>query len=198
MSVLTPADERECRAALTTAFRQNHPVAVRYPRGVGVGVAAASAPTDLPEWPFGKGELRREIVRAPVQGGPRVAILAFGTLLYPALVAAEKIDATVANMRFAKPLDVELVTSLAANHNAIVTIEDGCVMGGAGSAVQEALAAAGLQIPVLSLGLPDEFIEHGDPAKLMALCGLDAAGIEQAILKRFGARPALVRTAVNH
>jgi len=198
MSVLTPADERECRAALTTAFRQNHPVAVRYPRGAGVGVAAASGPTDLPELPFGKGELRREIVRAPAQGGPRVAILAFGTLLYPALAAAEKIDATVANMRFAKPLDVDLVTALAASHNAIVTVEDGCVMGGAGSAVQEALAAAGLQIPVLSLGLPDEFIEHGDPAKLMAMCGLDAAGIEQSILKRFGARPALVRTAVNH
>ncbi len=197
MSVLTPADEGECRAALTTAFRQSHPVAVRYPRGAGVGVAAASAPTDLPELPFGKGELRREIVRAPAQGGSRVAILAFGTLLYPALAAAEKIDATVANMRFAKPLDVELVTALAASHHAIVTIEDGCVMGGAGSAVQEALAAAGLQIPVLALGLPDEFIEHGDPVKLMAMCGLDAAGIEQAILKRFGARPALVRTAVN-
>jgi len=198
MSVLTPADEGECRAALTTAFRRNHPVAVRYPRGAGVGVAAASGPTDLPELPFGKGEIRREIARAVAQGGPRVAILAFGTLLYPALAAAEKIDATVANMRFAKPLDVELVIELANRHNAIVTIEDGCVMGGAGSAVQEALAAAGLQIPVLALGLPDEFIEHGDPAKLMAMCGLDATGIEQAVLKRFGARPALVRTAVNH
>jgi 1-deoxy-D-xylulose-5-phosphate synthase len=195
MSVLTPADERECRAALTTAFRQDHPVSVRYPRGAGAGVAAG---TDLPELPFGKGEIRRSITRAVAQGGPRVAILAFGTLLYPSLAAAENIDATVANMRFVKPLDVDLVTELANSHDAIVTVEDGCVMGGAGSAVLEALAAAGVLIPVLTLGLPDEFIEHGDPAKLMAMCGLDAAGIEQSILKRFGARPALVRTAVNH
>ena len=100
-------------------------------------------------------------------------------------------------MRFAKPLDVALVTELARSHEAIVTVEEGCLMGGAGSAVLEALAAAGLQTPVLNLGLPDEFIEHGDPAKLLALCGLDAAGIEQSILKRFGAKPALVR-AVNH
>ena len=195
MSVLTPADERECRAALTSAFRQDHPVAVRYPRGAGSGVAAG---TDLPELPFGKGEVRRSITRAVAHGGPRVAILAFGTLLYPALAAAERVDATVANMRFVKPLDVELVTELANTHDALVTIEDGCVMGGAGSAVQEALAAAGILIPVLMLGFPDEFIEHGDPVKLMAACGLDAAGIEQAILKRFGARPALVRAAVNH
>jgi 1-deoxy-D-xylulose-5-phosphate synthase len=199
MTVLTPADEKECRDALTTAFRQSHPVSVRYPRGAGAGVAAGSA---LEEWPFGKGEVRRTSARTSVrttpQGGPRVAILAFGTLLYAALAAAEKIDATVANMRFVKPLDVALVTELANTHDAIVTIEDGCVMGGAGSAVQEALAAAGIQIPVLMLGLPDEFIEHGDPVKLMAACGLDAAGIEQSILKRFGVRPALVRTAVNH
>jgi 1-deoxy-D-xylulose-5-phosphate synthase len=195
MSVLTPADERECRAALTTAFRQDHPVAVRYPRGAGAGVAAG---TDLAELPFGKGEVRRSIARAVGQGGPRVAILAFGTLLYPALVAAGNIDAAVANMRFVKPLDVELVAELARSHDAIVTVEDGCVMGGAGSAVQEALATAGIVIPVLTLGLPDAFIEHGDPAKLMAQCGLDASGIEQSILKRFGAKPALVRTAVNH
>ena len=195
MSILTPADERECRAALTTAFRQDHPVAVRYPRGAGTGVAAG---TDLPELPFGKGEMRRSVARAIGQGGPRVAILAFGTLLYAALAAAENIDAAVANMRFAKPLDVALVTELAGNHDAIVTLEDGCVMGGAGSAVQEALAAAGILIPVLALGFPDEFIEHGDPVKLMSACGLDAAGIEQSILKRFGARPALVRSAANH
>ncbi len=195
MSVLTPADERECRAALTTAFRQDHPVAVRYPRGAGAGVAAG---TDLPELPFGKGEMRRSIARAVGQGGPRVAILAFGTLLYPALTAAANIDAAVANMRFAKPLDVDLMTVIANEHDAIVTLEDGCVMGGAGSAVQEALAAAGILIPVLALGFPDEFIEHGDPVRLMSACGLDAAGIEQSILKRFGSRPALVRSAVNH
>ena len=195
MSLLTPADENECRQALTTAFRQNGPSAVRYPRGSGAGTPIQSALTELP---FGKGELRRSIERPESHGGPRVAILAFGTLLYPALVAAGKLDATVANMRFVKPLDVELVLKLARTHDAIVTVEEGCLMGGAGSAVQEALAAAGVQIPVLMLGLPDEFVEHGDPAKLLAICGLDAAGIEQSVLKRFGAKPALVRAAVNH
>jgi 1-deoxy-D-xylulose-5-phosphate synthase len=186
MSLLTPADENECRMALTTAFRQNHPVAVRYPRGAGVGAAVQPGFAELP---WGKGEIRRK--------GQRVAVLAFGTLLYPALQAAEKLDATVANMRFAKPLDVELVVELARSHDAIVTVEEGCLPGGAGSAVLEALQAAGLQVPVLSLGLPDEFIEHGDPAKLLAMCGLDAAGIEQSILKRFPLRPALVRPAAN-
>ena len=195
MSVLTPADENECRQALYTAFKQNHPTAVRYPRGAGAGVAVRS---EMSEIPFGKGEVRREIERPLGQGGPRVAILAFGTLLYPALAAAAKLDATVANMRFVKPLDAALVAELARSHDAIVTVEEGCVMGGAGSAVQEALSAAGVEIPVLSLGLPDEFVEHGDPAKLLAACGLDAAGIEQSILKRFGAKPALVRSVVNH
>jgi 1-deoxy-D-xylulose-5-phosphate synthase len=195
MSVLTPADENECRQALTTAFRQDHPTAVRYPRGAGAGVAVEAAITEIP---FGKGEIRRTIERPVGQGGPRVAILAFGTLLYPALAAAAKLDATVANMRFVKPLDAALVDELARSHDALVTVEEGCVMGGAGSAVQEALAGAGFEIPVLALGLPDEFIEHGDPAKLLAMCGLDAAGIEQAVLKRFGAKPALVRSAVNH
>ncbi len=186
MSVLTPADENECRQALYTAFQQNHPVAVRYPRGSGAGTEIAQEMTAIP---FGKGEIRRQ--------GSRVAILAFGTLLYPALAAAEKLDATVANMRFAKPLDAELVADLARHHDALVTVEEGCTMGGAGSAVLEALAAAGLSTPVLTLGLPDVFVEHGDPAKLLVMCGLDAAGIEQAIIKRFGAKPALVR-AVNH
>jgi 1-deoxy-D-xylulose-5-phosphate synthase len=195
MSVLTPADEAECRQALSTAFRQNGPSAVRYPRGSGAGVAPAA---DLAELPLGKGEIRRQTVRAVGQGGPRIAILAFGTLLYPALAAADKLDATVANMRFVKPLDDALVAELARTHDAIVTVEEGCTMGGAGSAVQESLAAAGLQTPVLMLGLPDEFIEHGDPAKLLAMCGLDANGIEQSVLKRFGAKPALVRTAANH
>jgi 1-deoxy-D-xylulose-5-phosphate synthase len=198
MAVLTPADEKECREALTTAFRRDHPVAVRYPRGAGIGVAASNSPAELLELPFGKGEMRRSIARAHGSGGPRIAILAFGTLLYPALAAAENIDAAVANMRFAKPLDLALIAEIAATHDAVVTIEDGCVAGGAGSAVQEALAAANVQLPVLALGLPDAFIEHGDPVKLMAACGLDAAGIEQSILKRFGAKPALVRAVVNH
>jgi 1-deoxy-D-xylulose-5-phosphate synthase len=187
MSVLAPADERECRQLLTTAFEQDHPVAVRYPRGAGAGVAIDPELTSLP---WGKGEVRRR--------GERIAILAFGTLLYPALAAGEALGATVANMRYVKPLDVALVAELARTHDAIVTVEEGCLMGGAGSAVQEALAAAGVATPVLMLGLPDEFIEHGDPAKLMAMCGLDATGIEQSVLKRFGAKPALVVRAATH
>ena len=188
MSLAAPADEAECRQLLSTAFAQDHPVAVRYPRGSGIGAEAAA---DLEPLPFGKGEIRR---RAEGRG-QRIAILAFGTLLYPALAAAERLDATVANMRFVKPLDVELVAELARSHDALVTVEEGCIMGGAGSAVIESLQAAGLAVPVLQLGLPDEFVEHGDPAKLLALCGLDAAGIERAILKRFGAKPVLLRPA---
>ncbi|MCA6215010.1 1-deoxy-D-xylulose-5-phosphate synthase [Ideonella sp. B7] len=184
MSVLTPADEAECRRALTTAFRQNHPVAVRYPRGAGVGTVPVA---ELDELPWGKGEVRRE--------GRGVAILAFGTLLYPALKAAETLDATVANMRFAKPLDKALVLDLARRHEGLVTVEEGCIAGGAGSAVMEALAEAGVTVPVLQLGLPDEFIEHGDHGKLLALCGLDAAGIEAAVRRRFGAPLALVKPA---
>lgn len=185
LALLTPADENECRQALTTAYRHDGPAAVRYPRGAGVGVAASAALDEVLPW--GKGEVRRE--------GRRVAILAFGTLLYPALAAAEALDATVANMRFAKPLDVELVLDLARRHDALVTIEEGCLAGGAGSAVLEALAAAGVTVPVLQLGLPDEVIEHGDPVRLLALCGLDAAGIEQAVRKRFGPALALVKPA---
>ena len=195
MALLTPADENECRQALYTAFRHDGPATVRYPRGSGAGTVVQAQMTEIP---FGKGEVRRTVQRPAGQGGQRVAILAFGTLLYPALKAAESLDATVANMRFVKPLDVALLSELARTHDAIVTVEDGCVMGGAGGAVQEALAAAGILIPVLTLGLPDVFVEHGDPAKLMAMCGLDAAGIELSIQKRFGTRPALVRAAVNH
>jgi 1-deoxy-D-xylulose-5-phosphate synthase len=192
-SMLTPSDENECRQALTTAFRQDHPVAVRYPRGSGVG---ATIEKELKVWPWGKGVVRREsTLRVEGRQGTRIAILAFGTVLHPALAAAERLNATVADMRFAKPLDTELVEQLARSHDALVTIEEGCIMGGAGSAVLEHLAAQGLQMPLLQLGLPDKFIEHGDPAKLLALCGLDAAGIEKSIVQRFGARPSLA--AVN-
>jgi 1-deoxy-D-xylulose-5-phosphate synthase len=183
VSLLAPADEAETRQALSAAYAQNHPVAVRYPRGAGAGVPV---PTDLEPMPWGKGEVRRHASYAQA-AGQRVAILAFGTLLYPALKAGEALDATVANMRFVKPLDVELVKQLAEANDLIVTVEEGCVQGGAGSAVAEALAAAGIAKPVLMLGLPDQFIEHGDPAKLLALCGLDAAGIEQAIRDRLAA-----------
>ena len=175
MSIACPADERECRMLLSSAYEQNHPVAVRYPRGAGAGVAPEAG---LQSLPFGKAEVRRD--------GKGVAILAFGTLLYPALQAAEKLGATVVNMRWAKPLDVELLLKVAATHDALVTVEEGAIMGGAGSAVSEALQAAGVVKPLLHLGLADEFIEHGDPAKLLAMQGLDAAGIEAAIQARFG------------
>lgn len=179
ISVACPADENECRMLLSSAFEQDHPVAVRYPRGAGAGVPTQAG---LDALPFGKGELRCQ--------GTGVAILAFGTLLYPALQAAEKLGATVVNMRWAKPLDTELLLQVAASHNMLVTVEEGAVMGGAGSAVAEALSIAGVSKPMLHLGLRDEFIEHGDPARLLALQGLDAAGIEKAIVDRFGALPA--------
>ncbi len=176
MALACPADEAECRQLLSTAFAQNHPVAVRYPRGSGSGVAQ---PQGLEALPYGKGEVRLQ--------GQGVAILAFGTLLYPALEAAQALGATVVNMRWVKPLDTELLLQVAAQHRALVTVEEGAVMGGAGSAVLEALNAAGVQRPVLQLGLRDVFIEHGDPAKLLALQGLDAQGIEAAVRTRFAA-----------
>ncbi|MGB3069752.1 MAG: 1-deoxy-D-xylulose-5-phosphate synthase [Ottowia sp.] len=175
VSVACPADERECRQLLSTAYEQNHPVAVRYPRGAGVGVQPLP---ELDALPFGKGEVRRE--------GARIAILAFGTLLYPALEAAERLNATVVNMRWAKPLDTELLRQVAGSHDALVSVEEGSIMGGAGSAVSEALQAEGMIKPLLQLGLPDKFIEQGDPGKLLALQGLDAAGIEASVRQRFG------------
>jgi len=189
MSVACPADENECRQLLSSAFEQDHPVAVRYPRGAGAGAAMQ---VGLEALPFGKGEIKRQTL----SNHKRIAILAFGTLLYPALEAAEKLNATVVNMRWAKPLDVSLLLKVAAEHDALVTVEDGAVMGGAGSAVGEALSAAGILKPLLQLGLPDTFIEHGDPAKLMAMQGLDAAGIYASVQKGFPAlmdqaRPAL-------
>ena len=182
MALACPADERECRQLLSTAFAQNHPVAVRYPRGAGVGVAPLAG---LDALPYGKGEIRRTRQAAADGKTPRIAILAFGTLLYPALEAAQALDATVVNMRWAKPLDEALRLEVAQNHDALVTVEEGALMGGAGSAVLEALHAHGVQRPVLCLGLPDVFIEHGDPARLLALQGLDAAGIQRSIEARF-------------
>jgi 1-deoxy-D-xylulose-5-phosphate synthase len=197
MALACPADERECRQLLSSAFEQDGPVAVRYPRGAGAGVATEPG---LAALPFGKGEIRR--VRAGGPDGSRkgIAILAFGTLLYPALQAAEKLGATVVNMRWVKPLDVELLLKVAAEHEALVTVEEGAVMGGAGSAVAEALQSAGIVMPVLQLGLPDVFIEHGDPVRLLAMQGLDAAGIEASIVRRFAGiieagRPALKAVA---
>ena len=179
MLVMTPADEAECRDLLTTAFHQPHPGAVRYPRGAGVGTIPSK---ELRSLPLGKGEVRR---KSNAAAGKRVAILAFGTLLYAALEVAEGIDATVANMRFVKPLDVDLIRSLAADHDYFVTIEDGAIQGGAGSACLEALANLGIHKPLLQLGLPDQFIEHGDYNLLMTKCGLDVEGIANSIKQRF-------------
>jgi 1-deoxy-D-xylulose-5-phosphate synthase len=175
VSIACPADENECRQLLSSAFAQNHPVAVRYPRGSGSGVAVQ--PT-LEPLPFGKGEIRRE--------GQHVALLVFGTLLPAALEAAQALNLTVVNMRWAKPLDLDLLMQVAASHQAVVTLEEGAVQGGAGSAVAEALHAAGKTLPVLMLGLRDEFTTHGDPARLLALQGLDAAGIQASVEERFG------------
>ena len=171
MVVMTPSDENECRQLLHTAFTLDCPTAVRYPRGTGPG---AHVDTAMHTFPIGKGHIRRV-------GQGRVAMLGFGSLVTPALHAAESMDATVADMRFVKPLDEELVRELAQTHDLIVTLEENVVMGGAGSACLEVLAAAGITTQVLQLGLPDHYIDHGDHAGLLAECGLDAQGIVQHI-----------------
>jgi 1-deoxy-D-xylulose-5-phosphate synthase len=170
LTVMAPSDENECRLMLYTGFRLDSPSAVRYPRGSGPGV---SIEPEMRALPLGKGEVRRD--------GRRIAFLAFGTMLKPALEAAESLDATVANMRFVKPLDVDLVKRLALSHELLVTVEEHQVMGGAGAAVCEALNALGIEKRVLLLGLPDRFIEHGDPAKLLASVGLDREGILKSV-----------------
>ncbi len=180
MVVMAPADENECRQMLYTAFMHSGPAAVRYPRGVGTGVEIQQAMTALP---LGQGETRRESSALP---GQRVALLTFGSMLEPALTAAESLDATVANMRFVKPLDEALIKNLALNHDYLVTLEEGCVQGGAGSACVEVLLTAGAACQILQLGLPDRFIEHGDTTQLLASCGLDAAGIIRSVEERFG------------
>ena len=166
MVVMVPADENECRLMLTTAFRIDGPSAVRYPRGSGPGISPSLTLATLP---VGKGEIRRQ--------GKRIAILAFGTLLSAALEAADALDATVANMRFVKPLDRDLVVQLANTHDVLVTLEENAVIGGGGAEVARALETLALKTPLLRLGLPDHFIEHGDQAQMLAELGLDAAGI---------------------
>ncbi len=175
MVVMAASDENECRQMLSTAFQYNGPAAVRYPRGAGIGAAVGKA---LDTIPLGKGEIKRE--------GKGVALLAFGTMVAPSLAAGKELNATVANMRFVKPLDIELLKQLAQTHDALVTVEEGALMGGAGAAVAEALAEAGITKPLLHLGLPDRFIDHGDVAQLLAGCGLDAEGIAASVKKRFG------------
>ena len=169
LTVMAPSDADECRQMLYTGIVHNGPSSVRYPRGVALGAPAKEMRTV----PLGKGEVRRS--------GKRVAILAFGAMLKPALEAADLLDATVANMRFVKPLDHELLRELSAHHELLVTVEEHQVMGGAGSAVCEALTQLGLEKRVLLLGLPDRFVDHGDPARLLASVGLDATGIGRSI-----------------
>ena len=181
MTVMAPSDENECRQMLYTAFTLSTPTAVRYPRGSGAGVEVVKEMTALP---VGKGEVRRE--------GKRVAILAFGSMLTSALAAGNELNATVANMRFVKPVDRELAYRLATTHDLVVTIEENVVAGGAGAGVAEALAADGISVPLLHLGLPDAFVEHGDAQLLLADCGLDSHGIVRAIRERMsqaGRRP---------
>lgn len=173
MVVLTPADEAECRAMLTAAYHPHGPAGVRYPRGKGPGTWI---PETLETLEIGRAQPRRE--------GRRIALLAFGSLNTPAAVVAERLDATHLNMRSVKPLDREAVLAAAGNHELLVTLEENVVAGGAGSAVNELLAAEGVQVAVLNLGLPDAFVEHGKPDELLAECGLDADGIEAAIRRR--------------
>jgi 1-deoxy-D-xylulose-5-phosphate synthase len=178
--VMAPADENECRQMLYTGFTLAGPSAIRYPRGTGPGAEIASAMKALP---VGRAEVRRE--------GKGVAILAFGSMVAPAMEAGAQLNATVVNMRFVKPLDTETVLRLAEAHDLLVTVEENVVMGGAGSAVAEALCAAGLATPVVMIGLPDAFVEHGDPQQLLVDCGLDASGIVRSIrarLERSGRR----------
>jgi 1-deoxy-D-xylulose-5-phosphate synthase len=171
MSIMAPADENECRQMLFTATTLDSPSAVRYPRGTGSGVAVAAEMTALP---VGKAQIRRE-------GRSGLAILVFGTLFESARKIAERLDATIVNMRFIKPLDEELTMAVAARHRALVTIEENAVMGGAGTAVSEVLAAAGVQVPILHLGIPDRFIEHGSRDTCLAAAGLDLAGLTASI-----------------
>ena len=185
MVVMAASDENECRRMLTTGFHYDGPAAVRYPRGAGIGAAIDKELTAIE---IGKGEI--------VRCGAGVAILAFGSMVAPSMAAAGELNATVANMRFVKPLDVELIRQLAREHACFVTVEEGCIMGGAGAAVAEALAAEGIVKPILMLGLPDQFIDHGDPASLLAGVGLDATGIAASVRQRFGA--AVPRLVVNN
>ena len=173
MLIAAPSDENECRRLLTTAYLHDGPSAVRYPRGSGMGAIMQPGldPVDI-----GTGVLRRR--------GHEVAFIAFGSLVAPALTAAEALDASVADMRFVKPLDTNLLRELANSHRLLVTLEDNAIAGGAGAGVAEVLAALGLATPVLHLGLPDSFIEHGDATQMLAACGLDAVGIERATRQR--------------
>lgn len=176
MVVMAPSNEDECRQMLYTGFQLNQPASVRYPRGAGPGVQVQESMTALP---IGKGEVIRQ--------GSRIAICAFGSMVAPARLAGDSLDATVVNMRFVKPVDQALLVQLAKDHEALVFVEEHAVMGGAGSACLEALSDAGIAIKTMMLGLPDRFIDHGDHQQLLALEGLNAAGIESSVREKFGA-----------
>ncbi|MFH1660659.1 MAG: 1-deoxy-D-xylulose-5-phosphate synthase [Pseudomonadota bacterium] len=173
MVVMAPADEAECRQMLSTAYSLDGPSMVRYPRGGGTGKIPHCS---LDSLPVGKGEIRRQ--------GKAVALLAFGSLVPAAIAAGEELDATVANMRFVKPLDIELIVELAGNHSLLVSVEENAVIGGAGSEIERVLAERGLNVPVLRLGLPDRFIDHGEQGQLLAELGLDKDGIVRAVRAR--------------
>ncbi|WP_291995083.1 1-deoxy-D-xylulose-5-phosphate synthase [Candidatus Accumulibacter sp. ACC003] len=173
MVVMTPTDEDECRKMLTTAFHLDGPSAVRYPRGSGPGVAIEQALVGLP---LGKGEIRRR--------GSKVALLAFGSMLAPALEAADELDATVANMRFVKPIDRQLIAALAAEHSLLVSVEENALIGGAGSEVERVLEDLGSRVQLLRMGIPDQFVEQGDQMRLLAEIGLDRDGIVGAVRAR--------------
>ena len=173
MVVMTPADEAECRAMLSTAFALDCPSMVRYPRGGGSGCVPAM---NLDTLPLGKGEIRRQ--------GKGVALLAFGSLVASAVAAGDELDATVANMRFVKPIDAELIVQLAGNHSLLVSIEENSIIGGAGSEIERVLAERGMKVPLLRLGLPDHFIDHGEQGQLLAELGLDKDGIVRAVRAR--------------
>jgi 1-deoxy-D-xylulose-5-phosphate synthase len=175
LTVMTPSNEDECRQMLYTGFTLTGPSAVRYPRGTGPGVAQQK---DMAALPVGKGVMVRDIKASEAK---RVAILAFGSMVRPATECGEEFNASVANMRFVKPIDHELIFKLATTHDYLVTIEENVLMGGAGSAVAESLAAQDLSVPILQLGLPDQFVEHGDSAVLLADCGLNRDGISRSI-----------------
>ncbi|MFN7086199.1 MAG: 1-deoxy-D-xylulose-5-phosphate synthase [Burkholderiales bacterium] len=180
MTVMTPSDENECRQMLYTAFQMNTPAAVRYPRGTGPGAVVSR---EMRALPIGKGRIVREGAKA-APASKKIAFLAFGSMVRPSLEAAAELDATVADMRFVKPLDEELVAALATTHDLLVTVEENVVMGGAGSAVLEALQRQGARIAVLQLGLPDRFIDQGDPALQLAEAGLTREGILRAVRAR--------------
>ncbi|PCH63264.1 MAG: 1-deoxy-D-xylulose-5-phosphate synthase [Gammaproteobacteria bacterium] len=166
MVVMAPADENECRQMLTTGYQFNGPSAVRYPRGSGIG---AKINLELTTIDIGKAEIKRQ--------GQKVAILAFGSMVYPALEAAETLNATAVNMRFVKPLDTALIDQLVQSHDVLVTVEENAVKGGAGSGINEYLHTIRNNIPVINLGLPDKFIDHGNHQQMLSDCGLDAQGI---------------------